>query len=195
MIILPASASINKRIARRGPLLILILRVPYIFCDVDWYRRCWIARCFRVPTPAVAIDRCLLAASIVKDALNLLSLSLRTLVLPCWWVNKVGVDLLELNLLPIARPLLIVLPIIWYRWRFFPIRLHRNVIIPCTILVFLEAVALSVAGIMSHFHVGWMTMLVVVVVLIIRCVRIYHRELTALFEFLHCPRRQQICYC
>ena len=195
MIIWPASASIDKRIARWGPLLILILRIPYIFCDVDRYRCCWIARCFRVPTPAIAIDRCLLAAAIVKDALNLLSLPLRALVLPSRWINKVGVDLLELYLLPIALPLLIVLPIIRCWWRFFPIRLHWYIIVPWAILIFLEAIALSVTGIMSHFYVGRMTLLFVVLILIVRCVRIYNCEPTSLFELLHCPCRQQIRKC
>ena len=154
MIIWPARTWVNKRIARWG----LLWMVPYIFCDVDRYGGSWITRGFCVPTPAIAICRCLLAAStLVKDALNLLTLSLRALVdvvvLPGWWINEVGVELLELHFLSFALPLFIVLPVIRYRWCTFLIRLYCHISVPYTmaILIVLVTVAFPIADSLYHF--------------------------------------------
>ena len=193
MIIWPASACVNKRIARWRPLLILILRVPYIFSDVDRYRYSWIDRRFRVPTPTKTVSWCLLAATaIMKDALKFRSLSLSILVLPCWLINEVGVELLELHFLPISRSLLIMLPVVWYRWRFL-VRLCWHIVVPCAILILLEAVTFPIIDIWNHFNIGRVSMLLFVLILVIRCIRIYDCELTTLFKLLHCPCRQQIC--
>ena len=190
MIIWPASACVNKRIARWRPLLILILRVPYSFSDVDRYRCAWIDRRFRVSTPTIAVTWCLLAAAaIMKDALKFWSLSLCVLIWPCWLINEVCVELLELHFLPISRSLLIMLPVVWYRWRFL-VRLCWQIVVPHAILILLEAVTFPIIDIWNHFNIGRVSMLLFVLILFIRCIRIYDCELTPLFKLLYCPFRQ-----